>query len=138
LLNTTKSATMKHVIIALVFLAGCSPHPSEPDAMTPVEEHYHIRTTPEWPEYRLVDTWLSEGGRYALKDSLWFIHDSGQRTAYPIECRSDGKEIWVATPGKQHVFRGILMSSGIIARYIVEGPNGRPGPAESTTFRRVQ
>ena len=130
---------MKYLILTLIFLAACSEPPStDPVTLDPLEEFYAIRTAPEWPAYKLAGTWHSIGGSYTLKDSLWENHDDGSRTAYAIDCRSDGRDIWIATDGKQHVLLGALLSSGIIARMIIEGANGRPGPIQSVTFQRAQ
>lgn len=130
---------MKYLILTLIFLAACSEPPStDPVTLDPLEEFYAIRTTPDWPAYTLVDTWHSIGGAYALKDSLWRNNDDGTRKGYAIDCRSDGREVWVSTPGKQHVLRGTLVSTGICSRMIVEGGNGRPGPIETVTFKRAQ
>lgn len=120
------------MVLSVLLFTSCSETP-----VTPPDVYVSVRTTPNMPIQTIEGEWY--GKPYTFKaDTLYQWQDVGGYVAYPVEVRTDGVRLWLASAGKRHVFSGVMSANEIKGRMTVEYNNGRPGPEYPKTFTRVQ
>lgn len=126
------------LFIAMLFIS-CSEPPSEPwdpgKDPDPLAEFHYVADAPDWPAATLSGEF--QGPEYRITpDSIIYVSHP-VRQAWPVEYRSDGKDVWMTTPKGEHRFRAPL-GAKLTGKIIHKSNNGRYGPVYPITFERVQ